>query len=226
VIGITTHARARVRAALRDRPVWPGSGRIRLVRRYLDSRKNIAGMAGALVGVGLHFVGLIGDVWPVVAIGLYAVGALIAPRDPVEEPATEPGLTDVLRTEAEAQLTRVELERAELPAGAERTVREIVRAVRLVIDRLDEVADHEVDRIAVPEWLADTAEIVRVELRACLDTYLGRPRSTAEEAAARELRTQLEMISVRADRLAAQVPDVHARRAEDLTREMRRRHEQ
>jgi hypothetical protein len=33
------------------------------------------------------------------------------------------------------------------------------------------------------------------------------------------------MIGVRADRLAAQVPDAHVRRAEDLTREMRRRHE-
>jgi hypothetical protein len=43
---------------------------------------------------------------------------------------------------------------------------------------------------------------------------------------ARELRTQLELIAARADRLAAQVPDVHAKRAEDLTRELRRRHGQ
>jgi hypothetical protein len=57
-------------------------------RRYLESRKNIAGMVGALVGVGLHAAGLIGDVWPVVAIGLYAVGALVAPPDPVEEPVS------------------------------------------------------------------------------------------------------------------------------------------
>jgi hypothetical protein len=33
------------------------------------------------------------------------------------------------------------------------------------------------------------------------------------------------MIRVRTDELAPQVPDVHARRAEDLTRELRRRHE-
>jgi hypothetical protein len=87
------------------------------------------------------------------------------------------------------------------------------------------VIHQEVDRIAAPEWLADTAEIVRVELAECLDIYFRRAPSTPPDTAGRELRTQLEMISIRAGRLAAQVPDVHARRAEDLTREMRRRHE-
>jgi hypothetical protein len=195
------------------------------VRRYLDSRKNIAGVVGAFVGVGLHVAGLIGDVWPVVAIGLYAVGALIAPPDPVDEPVAEPSLTDVLRVEAEAQLTRVELERDELPAGVEHAVRRIIRTVQLVLDRLDEVADHEVDRIAAPERLADVAEIVRIELAERLDTYLLLAPSARSEAAAGELRTQLEMIGVRADQLATQVPDAHVRRAEGLTREMRRRHE-
>ncbi|OZM83924.1 hypothetical protein [Pseudonocardia sp. MH-G8] len=196
------------------------------VRRYLDSRRNIAGMVGALVGVGLHLAGVVGDVWPVVAIGLYAVGALVAPPDPVAEPAAEPSLTDVLRREAEAQLTRVELEREELPPGAERTFRHIVRTVRVVLDRLDRPADQEADRVAAPERLADASEIVRVELPACLDTYLRRPPWTPPDTAARELAAQLEMISAGADRLAAQVPDVHAGRAADLTREMRRRYGQ
>src|SRR5688500_13337296 len=155
----------------------------RAVRRYLDSRKNIAGMVGALVGAGLHLAGVVGDIWPVVAIGLYAVGALVAPPDPVAEPAAEPSLADVLRHEAGAQPTRVELGRDELPTGAERTVRHVVRTVRLVLDRLDRVADHEVDRAATPERLADAAEIVRVELPASLDTYLQRPPSTPRDTA-------------------------------------------
>ena len=193
-------------------------------RRYLQSRKNIAGMAGALAGVGLHLVGVVGDVWPVVAIGLYAVGALVAPSDPVEEPVAEPSLVDVLRAEVEAQLTRVELRRDELPVGAEAGVRRIARTVRLVLDRLDQVADREADRIAAPERLADVAEIVRADLSECLDAYFGRAPSMPPDTAARELTAQLRMIGARADRLEAQVPDVHARRAEDLTRDMRRRH--
>jgi Ca-activated chloride channel family protein len=81
------------------------------------------------------------------------------------------------------------------------------------------------DRIAAPERLADAAEIVRVELPECLGTYLGHAPSTPEGPAARELRVQLKLVVERADRLVTQVPDVHVRRAEDLTREMRRRHE-
>ena len=198
------------------------SERTGAVRRYLGSRKNIAGMAGALAGVGLHLAGLVGDVWPVVAAGLYGVGALIGPSDPPSEPA-EPRLTDTLRSEAAALLARAEAHTGALPDGTVGDVARIVRAVRLVLDRLDQVADQETDRIAAPERLADTAEIVRVELPECLDTYLGRAPSTPEEPAVRELRAQLELVLGRADRLVAQVPDVHVRRAEDLTREMRRR---
>lgn len=196
------------------------------VVRHLDSRKNIAGMVGALVGVALHLAGLVGDIWPVVVIGLYAMAALIGPRDPVEGPTGEPGLTDVLRAEAEAQLERVERRRAELPVGAEHTVRHIVRTVRLVLDRLDEVAEDAIDRIAAPERLADAAEIVRVDLSECLDVHLRQAAPTPPPRAVRELAAQLQMIRERADGLAAQVPDVRARRAEELTREMRRRHGQ
>jgi hypothetical protein len=194
------------------------------VRRYLGSRKNIAGMAGALAGVALHLAGVIGDVWPVVAAGLYGVGALVGPSDPPVEPA-EPRLTDALRAEAAALLGRAEGRSGALPGGVVADIGRIIGAVRLVLDRLDDVADQETDRIAAPERLADVAEIVRVELPECLETYLGRAPSTPEEPAARELRAQLALVGERADRLVAQVPDVHVRRAEDLTREMRRRHE-
>jgi hypothetical protein len=192
------------------------------VRRYLGSRKNIAGMAGALAGVGLHVAGVIGDVWPVVAIGLYGVGALIGPGDP----AGEPRLTDALRSDAADLLARIEPRSGALPAGTVAAVRRIVDVVRLVLDRLDEVADQPADRAAAPERLAVAAEIVRVDLSACIDTYLGRaPSTAAADRSAAELVTQLDLIAAAADRLAAEVPDIHAQRAEDLTRELRRRHD-
>lgn len=201
------------------------SDRAAAVRRYLGSRKNIAGMAGGLAGVGLHVAGVIGDIWPIVAVGLYGVGALVGPSDPPIEPA-EPRLTDTLRSEAAALLSRVQGQAGALPEGTAADVGRIVGAVRLALDRLDQVADHETDRIAAPDRLADAAEIVRIVLPECLGTYLGRAPSTPEEVAARELRAQLKLVVDLADRLVAQVPDVHLRRSEDLTREMRRRHEQ
>jgi hypothetical protein len=200
------------------------SDRAVVVRRYLGSRKNIAGMAGALAGVGLHLAGVVGDIWPVVAVGLYGVGALIGPSDPLRDPPPEPRLTDTLRSEAAALLARVQAQAGALPSGTLADVDRIVGAVRLALDRLDQVADQETDRIAAPERLADAAEILRIELPLCLDTYLGRAPSTPEEPASRELGAQLKLVVARADRLVAQVPDIHVRRAEELTREMRRRH--
>jgi hypothetical protein len=202
------------------------SDRAIVVRRYLGSRKNIAGMAGALAGVGLHLAGVIGDIWPVVAVGLYGVGALVGPSDPLRDPPPEPRLTDTLRSEAAALLARVRAQAGALPSGTLADADRIVGAVRLALDRLDQVADQETDRIAAPERLADAAEILRIELPLCLDTYLGRAPSTPEEPAARELGAQLKLVVARADRLVAQVPDIHVRRAEELTREMRRRHGQ
>lgn len=47
--------------------------------RYLGSTKNIVGCLLALVGLGLHFAGLLGGLWPLVVVALYLIGALVAP---------------------------------------------------------------------------------------------------------------------------------------------------
>ena len=49
------------------------------VLRYLGSGKNVAGSALALVGLGLHFAGIIGGIWPLVVPALYLIGALVWP---------------------------------------------------------------------------------------------------------------------------------------------------
>src|SRR5215472_11550244 len=48
--------------------------------RYLVSAKNLLGCLLALVGLLLHLFGLFGALWPLVVIGLYAVGAVLGPR--------------------------------------------------------------------------------------------------------------------------------------------------
>ena len=155
------------------------------IRRHLASRRNMAGMAGAIAGVGLHVAGVIGDVWPIVAAGLYGVGALVAPGDP----GREPRLTDLLRSDAGELLVRTQTRAAVLPAGTVAAVRRIVEVMELVLDRLDQVADQPTDRAAAPERLAVAAEIVRVDLPSCLDTYVGRTPSTSAQRAAAELVT-------------------------------------
>jgi hypothetical protein len=50
--------------------------------KYLYSTKNIVGSGLALVGLVLFFTGIIGPLWPVIVVGLYLIGALVAPGTP------------------------------------------------------------------------------------------------------------------------------------------------
>jgi hypothetical protein len=51
----------------------------RRILGYLGSGKNIAGSGLALGGLGLHFAGVVGDLWPAVVVALYAIGLLVVP---------------------------------------------------------------------------------------------------------------------------------------------------
>ena len=49
---------------------------------YLYSTKNIVGSGLALLGLVLFFTGIVGALWPVIVIGLYLIGFLVAPATP------------------------------------------------------------------------------------------------------------------------------------------------
>jgi hypothetical protein len=49
------------------------------ILKYLYSTKNIVGSLLAVVGLVLFFAGIVGALWPVVVVGLYAIGVLVTP---------------------------------------------------------------------------------------------------------------------------------------------------
>jgi hypothetical protein len=49
------------------------------ILKYLYSTKNIVGSLLAIVGLVLFFTGVVGTLWPVIVIGLYVIGVLVAP---------------------------------------------------------------------------------------------------------------------------------------------------
>ena len=55
-----------------------GGGRKRVLL-YLYSTKNLVGSALALLGLVLFFTGVIGSIWPLIVLALYAIGTLVAP---------------------------------------------------------------------------------------------------------------------------------------------------
>jgi hypothetical protein len=50
--------------------------------KYLYSTKNIVGSLLALGGLALFFLGIVGSLWPVIVVGLYLIGVLVAPGTP------------------------------------------------------------------------------------------------------------------------------------------------
>lgn len=192
-----------------------------LVRRYLASRKNVFGLAGALAGPVLHLAGVLDGTWPLVSVGLYGAIALAVPPPPPPTVHEDP-LIDVLRFEA-GEL-RARTRPRELPDGAFAAVVGVLDVLLHVLDQLEQIADQPSDQIAMPRRLAEADGMIRHDLPACLDVYRGRPPSSSESRAAAALAAQLHLIAAAADRLAAEVPDVGADRAEDLTRELQRRY--
>jgi len=71
---------------------------------YLESRKNIAGSACGLAGLVLTFTGVAGPYWPVVVVGLYGAGALIAPPE-------RPALPDFPDPSAQLDEVRADFDR-------------------------------------------------------------------------------------------------------------------
>jgi hypothetical protein len=188
--------------------------------RYLGSRKNIAGMAGAVVGAGLHIAGLVGDLWPAVAVGLYGVAALVTPGERGDD-----SYGAQVRASLDELYERVRRDRGRLPMEVPSAIERMLGSLRLVLDRLDGGVDgRSTDLAQAPERLATVAEIVETSLPACLDTYVDRPPSSSVIRAQAALVEQLGVIARAVDRLVAEVPDVHADSAEALTEDLRRRY--
>ncbi|MGW6914112.1 hypothetical protein ACWGB8_09855 [Kitasatospora sp. NPDC054939] len=59
-----------------ESPAGAGGSR---VLEYLGSGRNLAGCAGGVSGLVLHFTGLAGSWWPGVVVALYGAGALLWP---------------------------------------------------------------------------------------------------------------------------------------------------
>lgn len=187
--------------------------------RYLASRRNALGLGGALAGPLLHLAGVLdGAVWPLVSLGLYGAIALVVPGDPPPQVGEDP-LVEVLRHESRG----LRRDLRDLPAGVPAVVTGILDALGHVLDRLERIADRPADQVAMPERLARADTLIRHDLPECLAVYRDRSPSPDGRAAA-ALAEQLGVVAAAVDALAAEVPRSGAGRAEELTRDLRRRY--
>lgn len=154
---------------------------------YLGSTRNIAGSICGLAGVGLVFLGVAGSLWPVVVVGLYGLGALLAPSDKrrvVLSLATAE--TSALRAELDTLVGRLR----GLPPDVIDRVVELAGTLRGVLGRVES-----------PDHLHVVSQTIRDYLPTSLDAY-GRLPQDRRRAAHDELLSQLDLLKAGLGRVA------------------------
>jgi hypothetical protein len=186
--------------------------------RYLESRKNLTGSACGLVGLALTFAGVAGPYWPVVVAGLYGAGALIAPPE-------RPPLPDFPDPSAQLEELRCDfgrlreyLDGVDLPPAAAGRLTELTELLTALLDPgwVAEVLAQD------PEGVHALSRAVRQDIPEAVDTFV-RTRwwtrlTPGTEPPERHLERQLTLLHEEADRLAAALREVEARRQESHTR--------
>ncbi|MFF4832144.1 hypothetical protein [Streptomyces sp. NPDC001315] len=185
---------------------------------YLESRKNIAGAACGLVGLVLTFTGVAGPYWPVVVVGLYGAGALIAPpeRPPLPDFPDPSARLDEVR--GDFGRLRGYLADVELPPAAAGRLTELTELLAALLDPgwVTEVLAQD------PEGVHTLSRAVRQDIPEAVDTFV-RTRwwtrlAPGQEPPERHLERQLTLLHEEADRLAAGLRETEARRQESHTR--------
>ncbi|MEV6509242.1 hypothetical protein AB0M61_24375 [Streptomyces sp. NPDC051642] len=183
----------------------------------LESRKNLTGSACGLVGLVLTFVGVAGPYWPVVVVGLYGAGALVAPPE-------RPALPDFPDPSAQLEELRDDFEKlggyltdVELPPAAAGRLTELTQ---LLAGLLDPQVTH--DLAQDPEGVHILSRAIRQDVPEAVDTFV-RTRwwtrlAPGAEPPERHLERQLTVLQEEARGLARGLREAEERRQETHTR--------
>lgn len=175
-----------------------GGVRQRLLR-YAMSNKNLAGCAGALVGLGLYFIGVVGDLWPFVVAGLYGVGALATPPARVIELHLGAAFdVENLNRAMDEQVRRI---KGRVPDEVLASVRRIHDCVREVLARRDMLPPGSQDAFVVERTVLDY-------LPTALEAYLRLPRAYANRVAVDGRRTSRQVLGEQLDLLESKLGEV------------------
>jgi hypothetical protein len=123
---------------------------------------------GGLIGLVLHLVGVAGSYWLLVVVGLYGVGALLAPPDRVTlvtDPEQEAGH---LRHELDAVVERVHGFGGRVPADVLPRLDHVAEVLRGMLDRPRELR-------ADPDALHAVTRVIGTDLPLSVQSYLNMP---------------------------------------------------
>lgn len=186
-----------------------------MMLRYLGSTKNLAYCVGGLAYLGLYLAGVIGWLWPVVVVALYAAGALLAPPEKVR---LLPDASGELRVSLETLVSSVSSQASRMPESTVDTVR---RIAEVLADLLAQPARLSAD----PDLRHSVVRLVRTDLPLSVESFLNLPRwfASRRAGAAAELVAQLDLLEAEAHRIAERFYAADVDRQADHTRYLRDR---
>ena len=165
--------------------------------RYLVSAKNLLGCLGALVGLMLHLFGLFGPFWPLVVVGMYALGAVLGPR---RKPRMAPDTFDP-KAVRQALDRAYQMTHGRLPADAQSRV---ARIRQVIIELLPHAAEF-------PVGSPDLFVLQRTAtsyLPTSIEAYLALPPAYATGHAIQGRKTPLQVLEEQLDLLEGQMAEV------------------
>ncbi|MGW0930498.1 hypothetical protein [Streptomyces sp. NPDC002644] len=188
------------------------------VLRFLESRKNLAGGAGGVVGLALTFTGVAGTYWPAVVAGLYGAGALIAPPERPAPPDFPDPSSELAAVRGDLDRLTAYLDGLDLPPAASGRLVELTDLLGALLDPgwSRELLAHD------PEAVHSLARTVRQDVPEAVDAFV-RTRwwtrtAPGQEPPERHLDRQLTLLHDECLRLAATLREAEARRQETHTR--------
>ncbi|MFJ7956661.1 hypothetical protein ACIQ62_10245 [Streptomyces sp. NPDC096319] len=130
---------------------------------FVESRKNLTGSVCGLAGVGISLTGAAGGLWPLVVVGLYAAGALVAPPERPDTPHFPDAGEQLDALRDDFATLRAYLADVELPPDT----RERLTAFDALVEALLEPG-----WVSDPDHLHVLARAVRQDVPEAVDTFV------------------------------------------------------
>jgi hypothetical protein len=137
---------------------------------FLYSTKNIVGCGLGLAGLLLHFVGIVGSLWPIVVIGLYLIGVLVVP--PNREVDLLGGVAFDSDDVRKALATEVKAVDGKVPSDVMAKVLSIQQTVLGILPHIDNLGSGSPDLFVIHQTAVDY-------LPTALESYLSLPKAYA-----------------------------------------------
>ncbi|HVN56443.1 MAG TPA: hypothetical protein VMT46_19105 [Anaerolineaceae bacterium] len=152
---------------------------------YLYSNANITGSLLGLLGLALYFLGIIQSYWFLIVVGLYAIGALAAPRSASYDLSLQNQLTaEDIRGELEELVRKVH---GKLPKEIMEKVESIQSSILQVLPQMVDLSSSDYNVYLIKQTALDY-------LPASLEYYLNLPPAYANLHSGKDGKTPRQLV--------------------------------